>query len=77
MQYCRLDPRDPAAADPSMTLLSQYQVDANKGQVLPAATAADPEASSCLISTTEETKADSTGNYVAFVFTDVDSWRSG
>jgi hypothetical protein len=76
MQYCRLDPRDLVADPTGMTLKATYQSDANKGQVLPAVTADDPEASSCLISTTEATTVGGNGTYVAFIFSDIDSYRS-
>jgi SdrD B-like protein len=68
MQYCQLDPRDPSGAD-GLTLSSSpvdYTQDTNKGLVLPTGE------TSCLISTTES----ATGTFVAFVFSDIDGYRT-
>jgi hypothetical protein len=69
MQYCQLDPRDPS--DPlGLTLSStgahDYTQDANKTFVLPTGE------TSCLISTTESAN----GTFVAFVFSDIDGFRT-
>jgi hypothetical protein len=63
MKMCKTDPRD--ASDPTGLKL-QYQDDGNKGAVLPGTE------TSCLVATTE----DSNGTFTAYVFSDVDGWRS-
>ncbi|MGZ4315725.1 MAG: hypothetical protein ACXVRS_07810 [Gaiellaceae bacterium] len=78
MQYCQLDPRDPGM--PDTALLPIYQSDGNKGQVLPAAGAADPSPTSCLILTTEAAGplgSNPPGTFTAYVFTDVDPLNVG
>jgi hypothetical protein len=63
MQYCQLDPRTSTS---SFDLQLPYQDDSAKGSVLPGTE------TSCLISTTES--AD--GHFVAWIYSDIDGWRS-
>ena len=64
MKYCQLDPRDTSAGD--LTLQAAYQTDASKSSVLPAGE------TSCLITTTESAAQ----SFVAYVYSDIDGWRS-
>jgi hypothetical protein len=76
MRYCRVDPRDAGSSD-LLALASQYQSIGSKSSVLPAADPTnDPEDSSCLIAT--HTWIDSNGHvqFEAYVYTDIDGYRT-
>lgn len=78
MQFCRLDPRDLGVSDTA--LLSTYQIDANKNQVLPPPSTADPNPTSCLVATTDAAQPSGSnppGTITVYVFTDVDPMNVG
>lgn len=77
MRYCQVDPRAGSPNTDPLALASSYQSIGSKSSVLPSPDATnDPEDSSCLIS--DHTWVDSSGHvqFEAYVYTDIDGYRT-
>jgi hypothetical protein len=73
MRLCQIDPRA-GGADP-LALTPLYKSISNSSLVLPAADPADPEDSSCLITSSTWVDTSKIAHFEAYVYTDIDGFR--